>query len=47
MRKSTGKPLATLSGHTAPLNMACFSPDGQTLFVNVQHPGEDNFSVWP
>ncbi|MBZ4417095.1 PhoX family phosphatase [Myxococcus sp. RHSTA-1-4] len=24
-----------------------FSPDMKTLFVSVQHPGEDNFSVWP
>jgi secreted PhoX family phosphatase len=24
-----------------------FSADMKTLFVSVQHPGEDNFSVWP
>jgi hypothetical protein len=24
-----------------------FSPDMKTLFVSVQHPGEDNYSVWP
>jgi secreted PhoX family phosphatase len=24
-----------------------FSPDMKTLFVSVQHPGENNFSVWP
>ncbi|WP_163996796.1 PhoX family protein [Pyxidicoccus caerfyrddinensis] len=24
-----------------------FSSDMKTLFVSVQHPGEDNFSVWP
>ncbi len=24
-----------------------FSADMKTLFVSVQHPGEDNYSVWP
>jgi len=24
-----------------------FSSDMRTLFINVQHPGEDNFSTWP
>jgi secreted PhoX family phosphatase len=24
-----------------------FSPDMKTLFISVQHPGEDLFSVWP
>ncbi|MBL8899185.1 MAG: PhoX family phosphatase [Planctomycetes bacterium] len=56
----TGETRRFLTGpRNAEITGLCFAPDGQTLFVNVQHPGEnlkeqpndprrpDAFSSWP
>ncbi len=49
-----GKPaLVAVAPHDAEFTGPCFSPDGNTLFLSVQHPGDETLSLeqlnssWP
>ena len=51
---NAGKPLLVgLAPHDAEFTGPCFSPDGETLFVSIQHPGDESKSLdeftstWP